>query len=146
MISLTIKIVPVPKGRPRAAMIANRPSLYTPKTTRDYEKAVADEMRLAMAGKPMMDGPLACAVHVYLPIPQSWSKKRKSAAAARKIMHTGRGDGDNFQKAVWDAATGVLFKDDGQIVWWMGSKQYSDEPHVKINVWRWRCDYETENL
>lgn len=48
-----------------------------------------------------------------------------------------RVDGDNCQKLVWDALTGIVWDDDSQIVEWSGHKHVDKLfPRTEIKVWR----------
>jgi Holliday junction resolvase RusA-like endonuclease len=48
-----------------------------------------------------------------------------------------RVDGDNLQKLVWDALTGIAWDDDSQIVEWQGHKHVDKTfPRTEILVWK----------
>ena len=82
MLTFEIPGDPVAKARPRAAMVSGRARLYTPAKTEKYEARVAVFAQQAMAGRPVMAGPVALSVTALFPIPQSWTKKRQAAARA----------------------------------------------------------------
>jgi len=50
------------------------------------------------------------------------------------VWHQGRPDLDNMIKAVKDALTGIVYRDDGQICLEIASKKYADEPGIKIII------------
>ena len=49
------------------------------------------------------------------------------------IQPLNRPDGDNLEKLVWDALTGIVWADDSQIVQWAGAKWYG-EPALVVKV------------
>ena len=125
---------PVGKGRPRATVRAGRARLYTPAKTEKYEARVALFAQQAMAGRPVMAGPVALSVTALFPIPPSWPKKRQAAARAGTEQHTKRPDADNCAKAILDGLNGVVWKDDSQVVTLSIEKRYSDRPGVLVMV------------
>ena len=63
-------------------------------------------------------------------------KKRQWLADGNVIMKPSRPDlQDNLSKGVCDAMTGILWKDDSQIVWTEGFKMFCDKgPGILIRV------------
>jgi Holliday junction resolvase RusA-like endonuclease len=45
-------------------------------------------------------------------------------------------DFDNFEKFVADCFSGVVYRDDSQIVSWRGDKRYSESPRTEIEIRR----------
>lgn len=133
---LTIMGEPRPKGRPRFSRRNGR--AFTPTATRVAEESFAG--RLAAEAKSAgivepLTGPLQVDLEFHLPIPASWSKKKHVAAALRNVLPTGRPDLDNFVKLATDAANGLLWLDDSQIVRLNAGKSYTDgPPHTRIIV------------
>ena len=125
---------PVGKGRPRATVRAGRARLYTPAKTEKYEARVALFAQQAMAGRPVMAGPVALSVTALFPIPTSWPKKRQAAARAGTEQHTKRPDADNCAKAILDGLNGVVWKDDSQVVTLSIEKRYAEVPRVEVLV------------
>lgn len=127
---------PQPKGRPRFARATGR--AYTPAKTASAERLVADwlmTMRFSDDYRRPLRGPIVIEVHSYMPIPASWSKAKKDTANAGKLKHTSRPDIDNLAKLVLDAANGVLWEDDSQIVSMKLTKEYSVKPGTFICIW-----------
>ena len=140
MLTFEIPGDPVAKARPRAAMVAGRARLYTPAKTEKYEARVALFAQQAMAGRPVMAGPVALSVTALFPIPASWPKKRQAAARAGTEQHTKRPDLDNILKAIKDGMNGVAWKDDSQVcVLRECRKGYSDTPRVLVTVEEIAC-------
>lgn len=71
-------------------------------------------------------------VTFYMPIPQSWSKRKRSASDGMPCMV--KPDIDNMIKGVFDAANGVIWKDDNQVVKVESQKIYSFAPGIEIQV------------
>lgn len=66
----------------------------------------------------------------YMPIPQSWNKKKRAEAIGKP--HTVKPDLDNLIKGFFDAANGILWKDDNQVMRCVAEKVYSDEPGIEF--------------
>lgn len=127
MLLTDVAMTPTPKGRPR---FTSHGRAYTPAATMKAEKEVADKLRLAAIGWGGVwpkTGPLAVEVDFIMPVPQSWSKKKKQQAHNGDLWHTGRPDVDNLLKLVLDAANGVLWIDDAQIASFGASKSYAEK-------------------
>jgi Holliday junction resolvase RusA-like endonuclease len=129
-IVVTIPGPPVAKGRPRMTRTGRA---YTPARTRAAEGYMRHAIS-AQVGQPLLTGPLAVSVISILPIPASWPKKKQADAAASVIRPTGKPDADNLGKAVCDAANGLLWHDDGQIVVLTVTKAYGDKPGTVLMV------------
>jgi Holliday junction resolvase RusA-like endonuclease len=99
------------KGRPRATIRGGHAAVYTPAKTASMEQMVRGFGAAAMAGQPLLEGPLHLSVVVNLTKPVSWSKKK----AAATVHPTGKPDLDNVVKLIGDALNGVIWQDDSQI-------------------------------
>lgn len=82
----------------------------------------------------LLDGPLEAEIDFYLPIPESWTKKRKEQARSGFELPTKKPDVDNYTKSIFDACNEVLYRDDSQIVRVSARKWYSDEPRIEFRV------------
>lgn len=133
-IVFTIPIAPVPKARHRTTIQGGRVHNYNdPKAQGDIETFIA-YARPAAPREPL-DGALAFRVGVYLPIPQSWSRKKHAAAiAGTQWPEASRQDLDNFIKFASDCMNGLFFVDDRQIVSIESVKKYSETPRWEIQV------------
>jgi Holliday junction resolvase RusA-like endonuclease len=122
---------PIGKGRPR---FTRQGRAYTPQKTRDYEHKLAAIASDAMQDLGLEPTDKPCRVHVLaqFEIPKSYSKKRREACVLG-LEHPRRGDLDNYVKAVLDAANGVCFEDDVQVVRLMATKRYGD-PMILVSV------------
>ena len=120
MIEITIPGKPVPKGRPRISVIRGRPHAYTPETTRAAEEAMAWHLRSAWPG--VVDE-------------EAWFYVECTFYVPKLTRSTRRGDGDNFLKLVCDSATGIIWKDDSQVLDWI-ARVREGEPCTHIRIER----------
>lgn len=139
MIVVEIDGEPQGKGRPRFRAVETKSgakfvSAYTPAKTRAFESAIAWAAKGAMRGKKPLDGPLAVTVTAFMGVPKSWTLKKRDAALAGTIFHTGRPDCDNIAKGAADAMNTIVFADDSQIVKITVAKVYSKRPRLRIEV------------
>ena len=134
MITFTVPGVPQGKGRPRVGTISGRARVFTPAKTVAYENLIAHAAQQAMAGRPLIDGPVSCAIAIDAPIPASWSKRKQAAALAGELMPTTKPDLDNVVKAIFDGLNNVLWRDDVLVVDLAVRKRYSATPCVRVEV------------
>jgi Holliday junction resolvase RusA-like endonuclease len=137
-IRLTVPGKPVPKGRPRFRVVApkgKKPFVhtYTPKETETEEGAIRHIAAIAMAGRPPLTGPLIISLCAYIPVPASWSKKKRADALAGIIYPISKPDWDNYAK-IQDALNLIVFGDDALIVDAHVYKRYSDRPRLVVVV------------
>jgi Holliday junction resolvase RusA-like endonuclease len=141
-LQITLDGPPRGKGRPRSRIVpakGTRPAFvnaYTDSATRAYEGRLSAQAGRAMGRSEMLDEALAVVVDAHMPIPESWSKKKKAAALAGDLMPCGKPDADNIGKVV-DALNEVVWRDDSAIVRLKVLKVYSDNPRLVISVWTW---------
>lgn len=101
--------VPVAWARAR---LGTRGVPFTPPKQRSWAALAQVWMLQALGARPLLEGPLAVAVTAYWPRPASVPKRLGTAARWRPS----RPDADNLGKQVCDAAIGVLYADDAQVV------------------------------
>jgi Holliday junction resolvase RusA-like endonuclease len=130
--SMTVEGKPVPKGRPRAAMIAGHATIYTPGATRAYELQLAQTAKQIWRASGRFEplpGPLRLTVTAILPKP-----KRRPADWWPITASRVNPDLDNFVKISQDALNGIIFYDDAQIISLQADKKYGETPCLKIEV------------
>ena len=123
----------VPQGRPRLTTAGGHPRAYDPAASRDYKHYV----RLVAAqhkGEGLLEGPVAVKLLVGRRIPSSWSKRRQDAAQKGEILPTTKPDVDNMAKGVKDALSGVIWRDDAQVVELTVRKVYASSGFVEVEV------------
>lgn len=82
--------------------------------------------------QPIINAALALSVVFYMPIPATWSKKKKEHMLGKP--HNARPDLSNLIKFIEDCANEVLYTDDRLIVGINARKIYSDNPRTEIEV------------
>lgn len=135
MITFTIPGQPQGKGRPRAVKIGGFTRLASDKKTVAYEGLIAHAAQAALAGRPLLDGPVAINLFIDCQVPASWSGKKQREALAGEHMPTTKPDADNVLKAVCDGCNGVLWRDDVQVVDVRLRKRYAATPCVRVEAW-----------
>lgn len=136
VLHLIIPGEPCAQGRPRFSTVNGHAKAYDPEKSRNYKSFV----KYIATGEAKKQGwrytelPLHIDVKAYLPIATSKSKKFKAAALAGDERPTKKPDIDNLFKTVTDAMSGILYKDDKQIVSATISKWYSDEPRLEVHI------------
>lgn len=78
--------------------------------------------------------PCTLAVTAVMPIPLSWSKKKRQAALEGHVRHTVKPDWDNIGKVVSDALNGVTWVDDSQVYWANVKKIYGPIPRLDVTI------------
>mgnify|MGYP003649162720 CR=1 FL=1 len=132
--SFTVETTPVAKGRPKFRRIGNFVSTYSPKKTKDYETLIKEAAIQCMGKHDPLETPVSLSIAFGMPLPKSYSKKRKEACLTGIERHLKKPDLDNMIKSVSDAMNGIVYRDDGQIVTITARKSYQTEPCVFIWV------------
>lgn len=83
-------------------------------------------------GSGLLTGPVSLSVIFYLPIPESWSKKKKLSSV--NCPHINTPDIDNFQVFLLNCMTEIVYKDDRQVYDICASKLYSNNPRTEVKV------------
>lgn len=136
MIQFVIDGDPFGKQRPLAgkAFKTGVTVLRTPKETRAYEKHVSIVSKLAMRGKPPMNGAVRISLLMYFTPSASWSERKKAAALANEFRPTFAPDASNVLKAIEDGMNGVVYDDDAQIVSGAFEKLFATRAHCAVKV------------
>lgn len=134
-IAFEVPGTPVAKGRARSTSTGRH---YTPQKTRDGEGAVSYHAMTAMLAaedSEPMSGPLSLSFLACIPVPASWSDKKRKAALTSSAMPISRPDLDNYCKLIADGINGIVYKDDAQIVHLSDClKVYSANPRLCVRV------------
>lgn len=131
---LVIELPGIPRGKQRPRFSRRSGTTYTPAQTATHELNLAYAAKIAMDGRKPLSGPLYVTVEAIMPIPQSWSKKKKAAAISGDVQPTVTPDADNLLKCT-DALNQIVWIDDKQIVDCRVSKRYGERPMLRISVW-----------
>lgn len=110
---------------------------YTPRDMVEY----ANLVKLSFINKypewdiaNFTDKPLKAEIDVFMPVPQSYSKKKTEQALNNEIRPTVKPDCDNIAKNINDALNGIVYPDDKQIVSLMVNKFYGNSEQVRIKI------------
>ena len=131
--SLTIEVrgIPVPQGSMRAFVRGGRAVIThnRPSKLDAWRNAIATEARAAMGAEPSWDGPVSVWIDFFLQRPAGHYGKRglKPSAPSRPFGNVG--DVDKLARAALDAMTGVVFRDDAQVVSLSSEKYYGGLDH-----------------
>jgi Holliday junction resolvase RusA-like endonuclease len=87
-----------------------------------------------MHGRMPVQGPIRLELVVELPVPQSWSQKKRLAAIGGLVMPTSRPDLDNYVKSALDAINTIVIADDCQITELPAHKRYGEQPKLVATV------------
>lgn len=128
--------VPAAKGRPRIgrAKGSGQTIAYTPTKTKNYETLVKFYASQAMFGKAPLDESVDVRILAIIPVPRSWSKKKRKAALDGRYFPNSRPDLDNYVKAALDGCNGVVFTDDARVIRLVAEKNYGEKPRLEIEV------------
>ena len=124
---------PVGKGRHKFARRGKFVSTYTPTKTRTYEDTIKVAARQAMTIEPLQT-PVTVFVYISVPIPASYSKKRKQACLSGFEKPMKKPDIDNVSKCFLDAMNGIVYVDDVQVISLHMTKVYSTIGMVEVMV------------
>lgn len=140
MVHFSVRGVPVAKERPRTRIVQGRgrafAKIYTPAKTKNYERLVRYEARLAMraAGLRQFLGPVIVNLSFDFPIPPSYPAKLRAECLAGTAFHTKRPDIENLEKIILDAMNDCVFHDDAQVVESHCRKRFAADPKVSVHV------------
>jgi Holliday junction resolvase RusA-like endonuclease len=129
-VTVVIAGEPVAKARPRLT----RRVAYTPAHTRKYEAHGRLAAQLAMGDRPPLEAPVRIELVAELPIPVSWSGRRRALAVTGDLLPTSRPDVDNYIKAGLDSLNEIIVRDDSQIVEITARKRFSVAPKLVMTV------------
>ena len=110
---------------------------YTPSDMVEY----ANFVRMSFINKypawniqNFTDKPLKAEITVYMPIPKSFSNKKRQQALTGQIRPVVKPDCDNIAKNINDALNGIVYPDDKQITCLTVNKFYSENEYVKVLI------------
>jgi Holliday junction resolvase RusA-like endonuclease len=106
---------------------------YTPAPTENAEAWARGCMHEQYHG-PLLSGAVGIMVEAVFPVPRSWPKRKQADALSGRLRPTGKPDWDNVGKLYCDAAKGLLWHDDAQVVLATVAKWYGTAPHVLLRV------------
>ena len=117
---------PIPLQRPRLG----KHCVYNPQAMLKDNMAIM--LQAQHKSKKILTTPVHLDVTFYMPIPTSYSKKTQEALLGK--YHNIKPDISNLIKFVEDVATGILYKDDKQIVAITARKLYDTVGRTEFTV------------
>ncbi|HEL0787334.1 TPA: RusA family crossover junction endodeoxyribonuclease [Streptococcus agalactiae] len=133
---LVLNIEPKPQSRPRFARRGNFTTTYEDKDMKAWRNQCKLLIATKYMGQPILEGALRAKVRFYIKPPQYISKPKKNQQALiDEIIPVGKKpDVDNYEKALYDSMSGLVFQDDGQIALHDVGKFYSLNPRIEVEV------------
>ncbi len=134
MIHVVIPGEPHSQQRHRAMRRGKHAATYDPKANKSWKGAAQVHMLEAMDGREPLTGPVVLTVTAVFALPKS--KHRKRNRVQRQWSGNAK-DIDNICKAVMDAANGVLWVDDRQVVnlkAWKFQGAQDEAPFVRVTA------------
>lgn len=126
---LTILGCPTPVARPRVT----HHHTYNPKKKQQDKLSFEIKAQLPLSYIPSIK-PIELSLFFFMPIPKSYSKKKRESLRGQPCTSHAKGDLSNLVKIVEDAANGILYKDDSQIYELVAQKTYSEKPRTIIII------------
>lgn len=118
MISFFVNGVPIPQGSMRAFSVGGKARMKSDnKRTNPWRADVGAVAARVMDGAPPLTGPVRVRVVFALPRPASVPKDRRGMPSVEPDL-------DKLGRAILDALTGVVYRDDGQVVQLLTGKHY----------------------
>lgn len=138
MIKFRVNGKPVTQGSKRAFVRGKHAVMIEDRkdSLMSWRSLIADEARKVYDGDPI-EGPLYVSLEFIFSRPKGHYGTGRNAGRLKDsapMSHTTKPDLDKLTRAVGDALSGVLWRDDSQIEAWMLSKQYGDRPGVEVIV------------
>ncbi len=136
MVRFTVHGKAAPAGSKRAFVVKGRAIVTDAnKNARPWQHLVAAAARDAYAG-PLLEGPLAVTITEYRIRPKAHYRTNGelSKAGLEKPYPTSAPDTGKIARGIHDALTGVLYRDDAQIVLDVSSKAWGDTERTLVAV------------
>ena len=124
MIVKKIHIIPVSASRPR---VTKRGTFYA-KPYNDFKESFT----LLLGAKKLLSGALSASIQLSIPMPKSWTKKKKAEMLGE--YHIQKPDSDNYAKAILDGMNGIFYDDDSQIAQLHIVKRWGVDGYINIKL------------
>lgn len=135
-VSFTVYGVAQPAGSKRAGMSKGGKMFVRDdaKRSRPWKTQVSQAAGQAMGASALLDGPLELSVIFRVPRPKGHYGARGLRPSAPAYPAV-RPDVTKLLRAVEDACTGIVWRDDAQVVEQHAVKLYGEPAHVAVKVW-----------
>ena len=119
----TVRGEPKPKGSLRAFVVKGRAVMASERSSKDWQALVAFQAQ--QFDRAPFEGPVEVLLAFHMPRPASASKRIQWPAKKPDI--------DKLARAALDALTGIVFRDDAQVVRLTAAKEFATE-YVGLDV------------
>ncbi len=124
-----------PAGSKRAFVVGGHARVVDANAkSRPWKDAVTAAAAEAMGGETLLDGPLWLNVVFHEPRPKGHIGAKGLVRPSAPLYPAKRPDATKLLRAVEDAMTGVVYRDDAQIVSQVVRKVYGEPARVEIRV------------
>lgn len=133
---ITTQLEPMAQSRPRFARRGRGVVAYEKKEMKAWRAECSKLIKEAFGSERLIECPLKIDVTFYIQPPKyiSCKKKIREKLEAEEIFCSKKPDIDNYLKALLDSMTGIIFKDDGQVVECRAKKLYSSKPRIEFII------------
>lgn len=133
---IVINLKPMAQSRPRFARRGRGVVAYEKKEMKIWRSECSKLIKEAFELKELIESRLTIDVTFYIQPPKyiHSKKKLKEKLEAEEIFCGKKPDIDNYLKSLLDSMTGVVFKDDGQVVECRARKLYSLKPRIEFEI------------
>lgn len=133
---LVLNIEPKPQSRPRFASRGKFVTAYEDKAMKSWRERCRLLIAHQCMGLAVLEGALRAKVWFYITPPRYVAKRQKNQEdlAMERLPVAKKPDLDNYLKALFDSANGILYQDDGQIAEVWTCKRYSLNPRIEIDI------------
>lgn len=123
--NVKFNIIPVPASRPR---VTRWSTYYGKKYTNFKEEMLSLTSDIVFTP---LEGNIFAQLQFNVPIPKSWTKKKKEAKNGAYCDN--HADIDNYCKAILDSLNGVYYEDDKQIVMLQATMLWATEASINCS-------------
>ena len=138
MIEFTVYGTPAPAGSKRAFAIKGKPGRFAvtdaSKRSQPWKTQVAQQAGEIMQGRHLLDGPLDLTLTFYVRRPKGHFGARGNVKPSAPACPIVKPDVLKLARGVEDALSGVVYRDDAQIVTETLMKRYGEPERVEIEV------------
>ncbi|MED1942075.1 RusA family crossover junction endodeoxyribonuclease [Cytobacillus firmus] len=129
MIKLNVQVEPM-----GAVRMTGRGKFIKPNAQRylHYKNHIKWHTKKQLKGRKVLSGALAVEILFIMPIPGSWSKKKRDASVGE--WHVKKPDTDNLVKGVFDSLNKIAWNDDNQVAKVTACKLYGESPGIEIII------------
>lgn len=150
MIRFFVPGIPRPAGSKRAIPLYVRGRLYVKngrpiinmvddsgEKGKEWREIVGATAKANFIGEKILECPVRLCVAFIMPRPlDHYMGKNKENALTTwaPALHTSKPDATKLLRAIEDALTGVIWKDDAQVCWQVASKKYGSKPGAEVSI------------